>query len=245
MKTAHIDLSLPYEPLISVNHGYNRNNQRYGICEEATVWLWTLRNKINQKMNESFYDFPYSSAGVELNIHIEAPKQRGRLPDTSNFRKFIQDVVAATLGLDDQKFSGRDMPAVRVEKGQEPRIYVEITWQYPEGKCEKMSSVRPDSKTAHGPLSKDMQRRLGLKDISDLCIGYGSVYCATICEELVPDDCPMTFHPGQYAEKASPCQDCKKSCPCLHNTPERTEQIMLWWNARKKSTKFERDNWRN
>ena len=240
MTKATVTVSLYYEPNVSVNHCYNNNNPRHGICADAEAWMWELRNAVSTAITANKYKDPVAGGKVQVDISIQAPRRRGRLPDTSNFRKLINDVVAAALGMDDQTFGGTDYAAVRVEEGKEACINVVIIWQYSKAKdC----TIRDDSALAHGPIGKDMKRRLGLQH-TEVCIGYGSAYCLQQCSVDVPLECPVTFNPGLYAEGASPCKGCEQACPCRTNTVERTRSIAAWWTSRQQSTKFARENWR-
>lgn len=241
MEKATVGVTLYYEPRVSVNHCYNNNNPRHGICPDAEAWMWELRGALNTAIDTNNFRLPGVGASVQVDISIQAPRRKGRLPDTSNFRKLINDIVAATFGMDDQRFGGTDHVAVRTELDEDPCIYVVVIWQYA---VVKGMAIRDDSAMAHGPISDDMKRRLGLHRVPSLCIGYGSAYCLQVCSVEVPLTCPETFNPGQYEDGASPCKVCKQTCPCLTNTQERTDNIEAWWAARKRSTKFARENWR-
>jgi len=62
-----------------------------------------------------------------------------------------------------------------------------------------------------------------------------------------PEDCPVQFNPGVYAEVNCPCAKCDRECPCKGTDPdyeERRKDIELWWAARLASQEFESKYWR-
>jgi hypothetical protein len=119
---------MPYEADVSVNHAYNRGSARYGIKPHVSSWLLALRCNANRSIGKVGGRV---AAGypVTLDLEIIAPRGRGRMPDTSNFRKLIQDVLAAALGIDDSIFGGTDTPARRARDGEEPAIIIRLEWR--------------------------------------------------------------------------------------------------------------------
>ena len=119
-------LVVPYEPDVSVNHAYNRGSARYGVKPHVDMWLKMLKIAANRLIG-TLYPAEYSEP-VTLDLQIIVPMRKGRLPDTSNFRKLIQDTLAVCLDVDDSCFGGTDTPARRVAKGEEPGILIVLEW---------------------------------------------------------------------------------------------------------------------
>lgn len=118
---------MPYEPDVSVNHAYNRGSARYGLRPHVSGWLIALRCNASRSIEKVGGGAAYGTP-VTLDLEIIAPLQRGRLPDTSNFRKLIQDTLATALGVDDVVFGGTDTPARRVTDGENPAIKIRLEW---------------------------------------------------------------------------------------------------------------------
>lgn len=121
-----IIIEMPYMADVSVNHAYNQGSARYGIKAHVAGWLSALRATANRLITA--IDDGVIAEPITLDLEIAAPHQRGRLPDTSNFRKLIQDTLAAALGVDDVIFGGTDTPARRVKNDEEPCIKIELEW---------------------------------------------------------------------------------------------------------------------
>lgn len=117
----HITVTMPYEPLVSVN--CNKYRGRYYVAE-AAAWLDGLRMALNNALARQE---PPMAPPVSVGIEILAPS--GNLPDTENFRKPIVDVVAAALNCDDQQFTvwaEMSPPARRAEAGEDSAIIVRV-----------------------------------------------------------------------------------------------------------------------
>lgn len=122
---ASISIDMPYEADVSVNHAYNKGSARYGLRQHVSIWLTLLSLTASHLVVAGG---EANGAPVTLDLEIIAPRQRGRLPDTSNFRKLIQDTMAAALGVDDVVFGGTDTPARRAADGEEPAIIIRMQW---------------------------------------------------------------------------------------------------------------------
>jgi len=238
-KHAHVHIKQPYEPKISVNRAYYGGSQRHKKLPEVEAWLWHFRVAVREAAGS--YGPPLGKVRMDLAVYV--PQQRGRLFDTSNARKLIQDVAAAALEVDDARFGGTDYPT---ERSDDPHFSVLLSWEYDptqpwgfQNKSLPKYQPREDSQLYYGPLNKTMLRLLGLEE-GDVCIGYGSAYCIQCGENLRSIPC-VNFHPSVYDE--CPCKTCELSCPCKENPPERVAKIQLWWESRVKSIKFQRENW--
>lgn len=122
-QTATLWIICPYEPKVSVNRAYNKNNPRYGKRREVAAWLVQLKTLLGRL---GLYRYPVLGQ-VRMDLWVYAPRRRGRLPDTSNFRKLPQDIIALALGVDDSCFGGTDHPAIRVRT---PSINICLHWQH-------------------------------------------------------------------------------------------------------------------
>ena len=112
-----LSVSMPYNPQISVNHAYRRGSPRYGKKKVVTEWLADFRLLVQNQL--ALLDCREVPEKVRMDIEVLCRPRRGRRPDSSNFRKLAQDVLAAALGVDDSIFSGTDHAAVRSD---DPRI---------------------------------------------------------------------------------------------------------------------------
>ena len=140
-RTATLWITCPYESKVSVNHAYNKNNPRYGKCREVEAWLLQLKMLLGRLRLPVI-------GNVRMDLWVYAPRQRGRLPDTSNFRKLPQDIIALALGVDDSCFGGTDHPAIRVRT---PSINICLHWQHTE---DGMPSQPPGELTPTPPKVK-------------------------------------------------------------------------------------------
>lgn len=123
LRTARAEVVMYYEPKLSVNHAYRRGNPAYGHCGEATAWLTEFRLHCNQAIIGAVP----AIGQVTMDLAVFPPRRRGRMPDTGNFRKLPEDVLAAALEVDDACFGGTNVPAVRSDR---PRIVIMFVWQY-------------------------------------------------------------------------------------------------------------------
>jgi len=127
LRTACIELELPYFPLVSVNRAYNRNNPRQGTKEEVDDWLVVLRTELNKEIKHSRMLNIQGPICMDITLHLPArPLRKGRDPDTSNFRKIPQDCIAAVLGVDDSIFYGTDHP---IAVGDNLMV-IDLSWDY-------------------------------------------------------------------------------------------------------------------
>lgn len=124
MKTAFVSVIMPYNPIISVNSAYVRNNPRLGHRKQVDGWLTVFKIKLNN--NRKNHGTPIGN--VKMDITIYRKPRRGRKPDTSNFRKLPQDLAASVLGIDDSHFYGTDHP-LHVEEGED-QIVFNFVWEY-------------------------------------------------------------------------------------------------------------------
>ena len=232
IKQAEVNIHMPYVPEISVNKAYRKGSPRYGKLPEVEYWLYRLKATM---MEESQKFGPPVSVPI-LDLYLFAPRQKGRIPDTSNFRKLPQDVISVVLGVEDSRFGGTDFPA---QRSHNPGLYLRVRWDYDDQQpwsnrdSSKRVSHNPDSILYFGPQPPP---------IEGACVGYGSVYCMT-CSENPESWCPVQFDPSLFSD--NPCKECvaRDACPCMTNPKEREEQIKLWWRGRVRSVKFERENW--
>jgi len=123
LRTGRAEVIMDYEPKVSVNHAYRRGIPAFGHCARASVWLTDFRLQCNLAIAGACPAVGH----VTMDLAVFAPLQRGRMPDTGNFRKLPEDVLAAALGVDDACFGGTNVPAVRSDK---PRIVIIFEWQY-------------------------------------------------------------------------------------------------------------------
>ena len=115
MKTAHVTVSMPYDSMMSVNSAYIRNNPRLGHRKRVDEWLMVFKFKLN--VARGSHGNPIDNVRMDITIYRKI--RRGRLPDTSNFRKLTQDLAASVLGVDDCLFYGADYPIVCIEALEE------------------------------------------------------------------------------------------------------------------------------
>ena len=235
---AQVLVSMPYDPMVSVNSAYRRNNPRLGHRKRVDEWLTAFKIKLNAARGS--YGKPIDKVRMDIVIHRKT--RRGRLPDTSNFRKLPQDLAASVLGIDDCHFYGVDYPIVCSKDRQEDdEIQFDFTWEYTK---RTVFLHNPVHKMSMGPLYPTLMKRYSLKE-GDVCIGFGSAYCM-ICN-AAPEDCPVQFSPQVYANDNCPCKSCDRVCPCKgddEDYEERCKDILIWWAARKRSVAFESKNWR-
>lgn len=236
MKIAFVTVIMPYDPVISVNSAYVKNNPRLGHRREVDQWLTAF--KINLNAARKNHGIPIGN--VKMDIIIYRKIRRGRKPDTSNFRKLPQDLAASVLGVDDCRFYGADWPLV--EEEGEDQIIFNFTWEYNNGR--KPFLYNPAHKMSIGPLSPILMKRYSIKEGS-VCIGFGSAYCMRC--SVAPEDCPIQFNPSVYANDSCPCKTCNRDyCPCKgadEDYEERKENILIWWKARRDSVAFETEHW--
>lgn len=123
LKTANLQIEMPYEPTVSVNRIHYRGNMRCKFVPSAELWLSSLEATLLGNIG----DRKPAIDNVTLDLAIVRRKRSGRKPDTSNFRKYIQDVVARCLNVDDSIFSGTD---VAVRYGESDLIIISCIWRY-------------------------------------------------------------------------------------------------------------------
>jgi len=239
MKTAHVTVSMPYDPMVSVNSAYIRNNPRLGHRKRVDEWLMAFKINLNAALGCN--GTPVGNVRMDITIHRST--KRGRKPDTSNFRKLPQDVAASVLGVDDSCFYGSDYPLVcSKNRTEDDEIRFNFTWEY--GNKRKPFLYNPAHKMSMGPLNKTLMRRYSIKD-GAVCTGFGSAYCM-MCS-AAPEDCPVQFNPGVYASDNCPCMSCERMCPCKGDDEayeKRRKDIELWWKAKQTSSTFSSKHWR-
>ena len=235
---ARVLVTMPYDPMVSVNSAYVRNNPRLGHRKRVDQWLTVFKIKLNAARGSC--GKPIDQVRMDIVIHRKT--RRGRLPDTSNFRKLPQDLAASVLGIDDCHFYGVDYPIVCSKDRQgDDEIQFDFTWEY---RTREPFLHNPTHKMSMGPLYPTLMKRYSLKD-GDVCMGFGSAYCM-ICS-AAPKDCPVQFNPSVYADNNCPCKSCERECPCKGNDKnyeERCEAIRVWWQAKIASREFENKHWR-
>jgi len=237
LRTAHVTVNMPYDPIISVNSAYIRNNPRLGHRKQVDQWLTALKIKFNAARGS----LGVPVGNVRMDITIYRKIRRGRLPDTSNFRKLPQDLAANALEVDDNCFYGEDHPIVCIEAQEEDEIQFDFVWEY---KPTSVFLYNPTHKMSMGPIDPTLMQRYNIKD-GDVCIGFGSAYCMKC--SVAPEDCPVQFNLSVYAEVNCPCAKCDRECPCKGTDPEyeeRRKDIEMWWTASLASQKFESKYWR-
>jgi len=244
-------IQMPYMAGVSVNHCYNRNEQRRGIKVGVQRWLTALKIKFNEQIDPLTLP-PWDEGAIYIELSILTPHQKGQIPDTHNFIKLPLDIIQDVLGVDDSVFTVVAIPARRCEPDEEPAIRLEIKWAY-EVKGASPGLPFGDASPLHyAPLhmmgGSDMARRMGLINTADgtlkVCPGFGTPFC-TGCADF-PNECPVAYNPAQYAD--IPCKDCDEleDCPCQgkdRGCEDRVRRIEVWWEARQKSVGFECENW--
>ncbi len=234
---ADVTVIMPYLAKVSVNSAYRRGSPRYGKYEEVEFWLLCLRSSLRDRIYQKNIGLPIPGTPVQLNIRL-LRAGTGRPPDVSNFRKLPQDSIADELGIDDSVFYGTDQP---LEKTPDNQLIFHISWTYEE-KGEKEKMGYSDSVLYSGPLTSTVAKLFKIKE-ANYCSGFTSTFCLK-CSDC-PSDCPFDFSPTVLVEV--PCKICtRQGCPCKgadNAYEERRARINLWWEARKASTKFERQNW--
>ena len=237
LRTAGFSVSMPYDSIMSVNSAYIRNNPRLGHRKRVDQWLTVFKVKFNSACGS--YGTPIGNVRMDITIHRST--RQGRLPDTSNFRKLPQDLVASVLGVDDCYFYGIDYPLVcSKNRTKDDEIRFDFVWEYRTSKDGRRNDA---SKMSVGPLTPALMRRFSIKE-GDVCIGFGSAYCM-ICS-AAPKDCPVQFNPSVYIDDNCPCKSCDRSCPCRgldSEYEERRKSIEMWWKAKQTSAAFASKNW--
>lgn len=239
LRTACVSVSMIYDPQVSVNSAYNRNNPRLGHRKRVIQWLTVFKCRF-MLARGGMIRLPVGP--VKMDITICRSPRRGRLPDTSNFRKLPQDVAAAALGVDDSVFFGTDHSILTIPKSEEDTICFDFVWEYEAPG--KARAYKP-TKMSAGPLDETLMRRMGVK-AGTVCMGFGSAYCM-ICGAC-PEDCPVQYSPEVYVKDNCPCSGCTRACPCKGQDPgyeERSENILAWWQAKVAGMKFETNFWRS
>jgi hypothetical protein len=218
-----LDIVMPYMPEISVNSAYNRGDPKQGHKSEVNAWGILLKNKVNRALDNPNYLKINKDTGIILNIELKIKKRPGRKPDTSNFRKIPQDIIADCLGVDDWLFYGSDSP---IQEGNDEIIFT-IIWNYNSNAKDILDITR--SKLHCGPLNQASRKVMGL-GVGKYCIGIGTPYCLK-CSAVV--ECPVNFHPEVLIN--IPCGTCKIVCPCRALDGayiERKYLIEKWWSRR-------------
>ena len=237
MKIAYVTVSMPYDPMVSVNSAYVRNNPRLGHRKRVDQWLTMFKIKLN--VARGSYGIPIGNVRMDITIHRST--RRGRKPDTSNFRKLPQDLAASVLGVDDNCFFGIDHPLVcSKNRMKDDEIRFEFTWE-----CNDRTPFlyNPAHKMSMGPLNATLMRRYSIKE-GEVCIGFGSAFCM-LCS-AAPEDCPVQFDPSVYVSDNCPCKSCRKECPCKGDDEayeERCEAIKMWWGSKLASSTFSSKHW--
>jgi len=236
LRTAYVTVNMPYDPIISVNSAYVRNNPRLGHRKRVDQWLTAFKIKFNAARGS--IGKPIGNVRMDITIYRRA--RRGRLPDTSNMRKLPQDLIASVLEVDDCHFYGEDRPIVSTPNISEDVIMFDFVWEY---EIPSVFVYNPTHKMSMGPMYPTLMRRYSIKK-GDVCIGFGSAYCMKC--SAAPEDCPVQFNPSVYTEDNCPCAKCDRECPCKGTDPEyeeRRKDIEIWWAARLASQKFESKHW--
>ncbi len=237
MRIAYVTVSMPYDPMISVNSAYIRNNPRLGHRKIVDEWLTVFKFKLN--VARGSHGTPIGN--VRMDITIQRKIRRGRLPDTSNFRKLPQDLAASVLETDDCYFHGEDHPIVCIEAQEEDEIRFDFVWEY-NGRTPFL--YNPAHKMSMGPLYPTLMRRYSIKE-GQVCVGFGSAFCM-LCS-AAPEDCPVQFNPSVYVSDNCPCKFCRRECPCKGNDKayeERCRNIKMWWESKLASSTFSSEHWR-
>jgi len=211
-----LEIRMPYIPEISVNAAYNKGDPRQGHKSEVDVWLLALKTMLNGQLHYNHRKVD-KNAGVQLDVQLYVKRKPGRKPDTSNFRKIPQDMIAACLGVDDWIFSGRDLP---LQEGNDEIVFT-IMWHHSSNGKDPLDLAQ--SKLHAGPLNASSRKIMGLGK-GTFCVGLGSAYCMK-CDAVV--ECTQPFSP-----KDIPCKACKIVCPCRTLNKEREQLIEAWWSRR-------------
>lgn len=124
MSIASLQITMPYEPKVSVNAAHYQGRQSMTYVPEAQAWLLVLKNAIVQRTSNDEIP-PISTVSVE--IRVFQPKGKGRTADCQNFVKHPIDTIASTLGIDDTDFKITTYPTKR---GEDPHIELNLEWEY-------------------------------------------------------------------------------------------------------------------
>lgn len=123
-----LTIVLPYSGDVSVNRylAQGKGGRRY-IRETALMWGNVLKGSINYCLPMGFKsEYLEKKKPFSLKIDVHFPRRFStRSGDAPNFDKFIRDVVAATLGVDDAGSSGEQDGSYG--NGDKANITIEIT----------------------------------------------------------------------------------------------------------------------
>lgn len=125
-----IKVTLPYTGDISVNKykGRRKDGGDY-ILESARIWGLCLRGAINSQLHNSFDPQELDPTHpFDLLLEVHFPRRFSKVSgDSTNFDKFIRDIVAETLGVNDAgtSFLPGSPSATYANKGQS-RIVVGV-----------------------------------------------------------------------------------------------------------------------
>lgn len=122
-----ITLTLPYSGDVSVNRYLARRKDGGSFIRESSrLWGLVLRASLNYCLKGSLTPgYLAPSHPFDVDVHVNFPRKFSkRSGDATNFDKFIRDVVAETLGVDDAGTSGT--PTATYGNGEQASIKVTV-----------------------------------------------------------------------------------------------------------------------